>query len=246
MNRTSAARIGSHREGPRLRRTETVVMLAGQALVADPSGALWWEAAGTLVVADLHLEKGSAHAARGIFLPPYDTAATLEALRRSIARYRPKRIVLLGDSFHDGRGPGRMAPADRQALVTLQRGSDWVWIAGNHDPDLAAAGLAGCHLQRLSEAGLSFVHLPSAANVSGEVAGHLHPAARIAGRGRSVRCRAFVSDRTRLILPAFGAFTGGLNVLDGAIRGLFGGEMRIMAVGEDAVYPVSLASCLPD
>lgn len=246
MNRAAQATIDTHRDGPGPRRADAVVVLAGQTLLADPSGALWWEAARTLVVADLHLEKGSAHAARGIFLPPYDTAATLSALERTIGRYRPARLILLGDSFHDGGGPGRMAPADRQALGALQRGADWVWIAGNHDPDLAGAGLPGRHLERLSDAGLSFVHVPTAAAVSGEVAGHLHPAARIAGRGRSVRRRAFVSDRSRLILPAFGAFTGGLNVLDGAIRGLFGRDFRVMAVGDDAVYPVGQASCLPD
>ncbi|WP_439572278.1 ligase-associated DNA damage response endonuclease PdeM [Phreatobacter sp.] len=232
------------RPGPR--RPETLATVAGHDLVADPSGALWWEAPRTLVVSDLHLEKGSAHAARGIFLPPYDTAATLSALRAVMARYRPARVILLGDSFHDGGGPDRMATDDRQGLLALQRGADWVWIAGNHDPDLSGAGFAGLHATQFVEAGLSFVHIPSQAAAAGEIAGHLHPVARIAGRGRSVRRRAFVGDGTRLVLPAFGAFTGGLNVLDPAIRSLFGRTFSVLAVGDEAVYPVGRASCLPD
>lgn len=246
MNRAAAGALTAIDAGAPPARPQAVVTVAGQPLVADPSGALWWEAARTLVVSDLHLEKGSAHAARGIFLPPYDTAATLAALDRVIARYRPARLILLGDSFHDGGGPARMAPQDRQTLARLQHGADWIWIAGNHDPDLARAGLPGQHRERIEEAGLRFVHVPSAAGAAGEIAGHLHPAARIAGRGRSVRRRAFVGDGTRLVMPAFGAFTGGLNVLDHAIRGLFGRDIVILAVGDVAVYPVGRSSCLPD
>lgn len=250
MNRAAAGALSPTHAGFRPDRAETVTRVAGHALVADPSGALWWESARTLVVADLHLEKGSAHAARGIFLPPYDTAATLAVLGRVVARYRPARVILLGDSFHDGEGPDRMAPDDRQALARLQRGADWIWIAGNHDPDLSLAGLPGLHMERLDEAGLGFVHIPSARAAdrppaAGEIAGHLHPAARIAGRGRSVRCRAFIGDAMRLVMPAFGAFAGGLNVLDPAIRGLFGRTFDVLAVGDGAVYPVGRASCLP-
>ena len=114
-----------------------MLTLAGVTLVADPAGALYWPDEKLLVVADLHLEKGSAFAARGVLLPPYDTAATLARLARLIERYAPRLVVALGDSFHDGGGPARMADISRAALTALQRGRDWVWIAGNHDPDPA-------------------------------------------------------------------------------------------------------------
>src|SRR5437667_3013596 len=114
------------------------VTVAGVTMVADLSGALFWEQQRLLVVSDLHLEKGSSFAARGVLLPPYDTAATLARLARVIARYAPRLVVALGDSFHDGGGPARVAESDRAALEALQRGRDWIWIAGNHDPEPVA------------------------------------------------------------------------------------------------------------
>jgi uncharacterized protein len=113
-----------------------VVEIAGAALLADPAGALYWPDERLLVVADLHLEKGSAFAVRGVLLPPYDTLTTLARLAKLIERYRPGLVIALGDSFHDGGGPARMSNVSRAALQALQRGRDWVWIAGNHDPDL--------------------------------------------------------------------------------------------------------------
>src|SRR5258708_30260625 len=108
-------------------------MLADVGLHADVAGALYWPEQGMLVVADLHLEKGSAFAERGVLLPPYDTAATLARLGRVIARYAPRTVIALGDSFHDDGGPARVMDQDRAALTLLQRGRDWIWIAGNHD-----------------------------------------------------------------------------------------------------------------
>ena len=105
--------------------------------VADPDGALYWPEQSLLAVADLHLEKGSSFAARGQLLPPYDTAATLQRLARLIARYAPRCVVALGDSFHDGGGPARLSDADRENLRALQRGRDWLWLTGNHDPEPA-------------------------------------------------------------------------------------------------------------
>ncbi len=113
------------------------VSIAGVALVADCAGALYWPEEGVLALADLHLEKGSSFAARGVLLPPYDTAATLARLARLIARYAPRVVIALGDSFHDGDGPARIAATDRATLAALQRGRDWIWITGNHDPDPA-------------------------------------------------------------------------------------------------------------
>jgi len=113
------------------------IAVAGATLVADCAGALYWPDESLLVVADLHLEKGSAFAARGVLLPPYDTAATLARLAMLIERYAPRLVIALGDSFHDGGGPARMSDISRAGLKTLQRGRDWLWIAGNHDPDPA-------------------------------------------------------------------------------------------------------------
>src|SRR6266436_7897727 len=113
------------------------ITVAGVAVVIDCAGALYWPDERVLAVADLHLEKGSSFAARGVLLPPYDTAATLARLAALIARYAPRVVVALGDSFHDGRGPARLADTDRATLRSLQHGRDWIWITGNHDPDPA-------------------------------------------------------------------------------------------------------------
>src|SRR3954471_3693529 len=111
--------------------------LGSVTLAADCAGALYWPDESLLVVADLHLEKGSSFARRGMLLPPYDTTETLARLARLIACYAPRRVIALGDNFHDGDGPARLSPADRTSLAALQRGRDWIWIAGNHDPDPA-------------------------------------------------------------------------------------------------------------
>lgn len=224
---------------------ETVLTVGTEHFVADCAGALFWDDTRTLVVSDLHLEKGSSFAQRGRFLPPYDTGMTLAVLTVLVARYRPRRVVALGDSFHDGAGPARMGEADRAALSGLQRGLDWLWIAGNHDPDLSAA-LPGAHARRLEEKGIAFIHEPTARPTGPEIAGHLHPCAKIRGRGRSVRRRAFVHDGARLVMPALGAYAGGLNLRDPAIAGLFSRGMSVHMLGEDRLYAVGHGQCWPD
>ena len=133
------------------------VLLGDVTLLADCAGALYWPDEQLLLVADLHLEKGSAFAARGVLLPPYDTAATLARLARLVERYAPRLVVALGDNFHDDRGPLRMSAADRAALKLLQRGRDWIWIAGNHDPNLPD-GIGGGHADLLALGPLTFRH----------------------------------------------------------------------------------------
>jgi DNA ligase-associated metallophosphoesterase len=225
-------------------RADHVVALAGIALIADPAGALYWPDHGLLAVADLHLEKGSSFAARGQLLPPYDTAATLARLARLIARYAPRCVLALGDSFHDGGGPERLSGEDRDNLHALQRGRDWIWITGNHDPE-AAANVGGDFHAAYSLGALTFRHLPIGA--AGEIAGHLHPVARIAQRGRAVSRRCFAADATRLVMPAFGAYTGGLNVRDAAFADLFG-TLKFTAhmLGEGRLYAFAAKRCLPD
>ena len=221
-----------------------MVSISEVALTADPAGALYWPEQSLLAVADLHLEKGSSFAVRGMLLPPYDTAATLQRLGRLIARYAPRVVVALGDSFHDGGGPARLARGDRDNLSALQRGRDWIWLTGNHDPE-PAADIGGTFDATLNVGALTFRHLPSGAK--GEIAGHLHPVARVAHRGRAVSRRCFAADATRLVMPAFGAFTGGLNIRDAAFADLFG-TLKFTAhmLGEDRLYAFAAKRCRPD
>lgn len=204
-------------------RGETIAV-AGVTLVADVAGALYWAEERLLVVSDLHLEKGSSFARRGVLLPPYDTAMTLERLAGVLSHYAVRTVVALGDSFHDQDGPGRLAAADHARLRELQCGRDWVWIAGNHDPDPANC-LGGIFATSLGLWPLSFRHEPTPRAGAGEIAGHLHPVARISRRGHTLTRRCFVSDGERLVMPAFGAYAGGLNVRNAAFVDVFGGPV---------------------
>jgi uncharacterized protein len=225
---------------------EHVVEMVGVPLVADPAGALYWPDERLLVVADLHLEKGSAFAVRGVLLPPYDTATTLARLAKLIERYRPGLVIALGDSFHDGGGPARMPGVSRAALAALQRGRDWLWIAGNHDPHLPS-DIGGRVAAILSIGSLIFRHEPSAKPCDGEIAGHLHPLARVARRGRGISRRCFAGDGKRLVMPAFGAYAGGLNVRDRAIVALFGAlSFTAHLLGDGRLYAIPAARCLSD
>jgi DNA ligase-associated metallophosphoesterase len=248
-SRASAPSLaGGGKGGSRLSpgRADHGITIAGVTVIADPAGALCWPEEALLVVADLHLEKGSAYAARGVLLPPYDTSATLARLARLVERYAPRVVVALGDSFHDGGGPARIGAADRATLAALQRGRDWIWIAGNHDPD-PADGIGGRFAATLALGPLTLRHEPSAQPGEGEIAGHLHPLARIARRGRAVSRRCFASDGKRLVMPAFGAYAGGLNVRDRAIAALFATlDFTAHMLGERRLYAVAAERCLPD
>lgn len=201
--------------------------IAGEPALFDVSGALYLPRLGTMVVSDLHLEKGSSLARRGALLPPYDTADTLTRLRAAVFRHAPCVVVCLGDSFHDGDGSARMPEPYRQMLGALMAGRDWLWISGNHDPD-APEGLGGDAVREIALGDLVFRHEPSPVVGRGEIAGHLHPGARIVQRGRSLRRRCFATDGYRLVMPAFGSFTGSLNVLDRAFAGLFRSESLVV------------------
>jgi len=219
-------------------------MVGSVAFVADPDGALYWPEQGLLAVADLHLEKGSSFAARGMLLPPYDTAATLARLARLITYYAPRCVVALGDSFHDGDGPARLGDGDREGLRIMQRGREWIWITGNHDPE-PADGIGGTFTDSLVSGPLTFRHLPG--DAPGEVSGHLHPVAHISHRGRAVTRRCFAADKNRLVMPAFGAFTGGLNIRDAAFADLFGTlAFTAHLLGDGRVYSFAAKRCLPD
>jgi len=228
----------------------TQIEVAGAAFVGDPAGALYWPEPGLLAVADLHLEKGSSFAARGVLLPPYDTAATLGRLARLIAHYAPRLVVALGDSFHDRDGPARIAETDRATLRALQRGREWIWIAGNHDPE-PAPSIGGGFCEVLACDPIVFRHAPEVCDIDGEfdgeIAGHLHPVARVAQRGRTTSRRCFAGDGRRLVMPAFGAYTGGLNVRDRAFADVFGTlAFTAHMLGERRLYAIAARRCLAD
>jgi len=219
--------------------------LAGEAARLLPSGALVLVAHSTLVVADLHLEKGSAFAARGQLLPPLDTRETLRRLAADAAAQAPRRILFLGDAFHDRQASRRMSGEDRAALEALGRGSELVWITGNHDPE-PDGDLPGEAADEVRLGGLVLRHEPEPGAAPGEIAGHLHPCARIATPRGAVRRRCLVTDGERAVLPAYGAFTGGLNVLDAAFAGLFRGTPVVAALGDSRVHAAGVRSLRPD
>ncbi len=215
------------------------VQLQGAECALRCSGALWLPFERALVAGDLHLEKGSAYAARGQLLPPYDTADTLDRLEREVAALDPRLVVLLGDSFHDARALSRLAPAHHLRLAKLAMGRTLVWAEGNHDIALleeGAAHLPGEVAGEVRLGGLILRHEPQPGRQPGEVAGHLHPCIKLA-RGRAgIRRRAFVTDGERLILPAFGAYAGGLNVRDAAFGALFTAPPLCAALGDRKVH----------
>ncbi len=210
-----------------------------------PSGALWVEGSRVLIVADLHLEKGSAYAARGQMLPPYDTAETLRRLTAETESLKPDVVVLLGDTFHDGGSEDRLAARDAEGLRALARGRTLVWVVGNHDADGPRA-LPGEVIDEMALAGLTLRHEPQDGPQAGEVAGHLHPAARVSTAKGTVRRRCFVTDGDRLILPAFGAYAGGLNIRDAAFGGLFARPPLAGALGASKVHAVGWRSLTGD
>jgi uncharacterized protein len=206
-------------------------------LALDQSGALYIEDAKLLVVSDMHLEKGTSWGRRGIFLPPYDSVVTLSLLANVMDRYRPETLVFLGDSFHDIGGPGRLQKADLATLNLLTSRQQTFWIAGNHDPDLADV-LTGKSCDELALGKFLFRHVPQTLRGDAfEIAGHLHPVASVSGRGRAVRRRCFATDHGRMILPAFGAYTGGLNIRDVAFKGLFDQKtFTAHVIGDKQIY----------
>ena len=227
-------------------RQTPVLTVNGTRLLADISGVAFEPETATLLVADLHFEKGSAFAARGQMLPPYDTRETLRRLSAAIDRLQARRVFALGDSFHDLGADGRMHDSDAQTLATLVSAvEDWLWIEGNHDPE-PPARFGGGTAPQAELASLVLRHEPTDGPCPGEVAGHLHPCARVSVRGRGLRRRCFATDGERLVLPAFGAFTGGLNVCDPAWHSVFDGRPTAWMLGDAGVFPVPGQRLRPD
>ena len=215
--------------------------VVGVELLADLSGALFWKEQSLLVVSDLHLEKGSSFATRGVLLPPYDTVATLSRLAAVIARHDPRRVIALGDSFHDRRAHERLAAPDREALAAMQDRREWIWIAGNHDPALPS-NLGGVVASEVAIGSIMFRHEPTGA--AGEIAGHLHPKARVATRGRAMERRCFACDGERAVMPAFGAYTGGLSIRDAAFAKIFqSAGFMAHVLGDNRLHVIAASRC---
>lgn len=215
--------------------------LAGAALSAQASGALWWPEQRLLCVADLHLGRSERLARRGgTLLPPYETAETLDRLASEFRRLAPALVVCLGDSFDDDAAAEALDPGDAARLTALMAGRDWVWVAGNHDPAPLARG--GRRLAALRLGPLTFRHEAAAAAAPGEVSGHVHPKVRLGLRGASLTRACFLYDARRLVLPAFGAYTGGLGAGHPAVAALFGADATAILTGEPCLS-LPLAAC---
>ena len=220
---------------------QQLVAIAGRSFIADENGALFDPSCRSLIIADLLFEKGSALAAKGSFLPPYDTRVTLNRLARVVDYYDPCHVIALGDSLHDCGAAVRIAPEDLSALRDIQTGRIWTWVTGNHDPEVPEL-FGGACVDEMALGPVVLRHVPGNDLVKdgGELAGHLHPAARLSKRGVGVRRPCFVGDARRLVMPSFGSFTGGLNVRNDAFSGLFEPATRqVWMCGRDGVYPVA-------
>ena len=221
--------------------TPAPVHLAGERLMLDPDGALFWPAQRLLAVADLHFEKGSAAAVQGSLLPPWDTRTTLDRLAALLRRYSPETVVALGDSFHDAKGSGRLHPHDLARLHLFGAAHRFVWVLGNHDP-APPDNIAGMAVTELCVGPLRFLHQTLPGPAAGEISGHHHPKAQVQTRAAVVSRPCFVFDSRRLMLPAFGAYTGGLDVRNPAIAGLFPRGGRVFLLGRDRLFSFPYAA----
>jgi DNA ligase-associated metallophosphoesterase len=219
--------------------TPAPIHIAGERLMLDPAGALIWPARKLLVVADLHLEKGSAFAAAGRLLPPYDSRETLQRLQLVLRRWRPARVLALGDSFHDAGGAARLPTAEAAMLRHMLAGVEMLWVLGNHDP-VAPAGLPGVAMAELADGPLVFRHEARPGPLKpGEISGHFHPKATMPTRCGGITRPCFVADAWRVMLPAFGAYTGGLDAADPAVAGLFPRGARLFLLGRERLFSMA-------
>ncbi|MFB0875602.1 MULTISPECIES: ligase-associated DNA damage response endonuclease PdeM [unclassified Sphingobium] len=204
---------------------------AGHIFLALPEAALFWPAQRALLVADLHFEKASWYARFGQFLPPHDSHATLDLIERLVERTGAQAVWSLGDSFHDRDGAARLAPDVREKLISLTERMDWTWITGNHDVGVATMP-GGRRVAEAELGGIWLRHEAQADDPRPEISGHFHPKLRLSLRGRHVSRRCFVGSATKLILPALGTLTGGLDAGHGEIR-------RAVGPGAAALVPVA-------
>lgn len=211
------------------------IALAGVDFIPDLSGALYAPDFKALLVADLHLEKGSSIARRRVHLPPYDTRSTLSQLMAVIAAAKPEQIIFLGDSFHDKWARERIDAADLATLRSITAEYRVIWITGNHDPS-PPDDIGGAIVTEVALGPVTLRHKPKRlAPDETEIAGHLHPAAEVAQRGHAIRCRCFIADSRRVIMPAFGSYTGALSVSAEPFAALFT-EFHVWMLGARAIH----------
>jgi DNA ligase-associated metallophosphoesterase len=214
---------------------------AGETFVASAAGALFWEAQQALLVADLHLEKASWYARLGQFLPPYDSHATLVSLAEEVDRSGATRLYCLGDSFHDRFGCERLPASSRALLEELTGRLDWTWIVGNHDPGFADH-CGGRIVEEAEVGGILLRHEARADEARPEISGHFHPKLRLSMNGRRISRRCFVASDRKLILPAFGSLTGGLDVRHPEIARAVSGEAVALVPVADRLLRFPIAA----
>jgi uncharacterized protein len=214
---------------------------AGETFYPTAEGALYWAAEQALLVADLHLEKASWFARFGQFLPPYDSHATLSALAAEVERTGAKRLYCLGDSFHDAFGCDRLPSNARELLQQLTSRLDWTWIVGNHDPGFADH-CGGRIEDEVELAGIILRHEAVRGEPRPEISGHFHPKLRLSLKGRRVSRRCFVASARKIIMPAFGSLTGGLDAHHPEILGSVGGNAAALVPVSDRLLRFPLAA----
>jgi len=203
--------------------------LAGADLIALASGALFWPAQSLLCVSDLHLGKSERRARLGEPpLPPYETRDTLARLEVDLKTSRATTVICLGDSFDDSAAAQALSEEEKLWIAAMQAGRRWVWIEGNHDP--GPVELGGTHLAELPLPPITFRHIAQPGQ-SGEISGHYHPKVTIRPRGRAISRPAFLIDSDKVILPAYGTYTGGLRSHDAALSTLMRPEALAVLTG---------------
>jgi len=229
----SADGLRTGAEAPALSGAATV--LAGAALLLRPAGTVFWPEESLLAVADLHLGRAERLAREGgALLPPYETIDTLDRLEAEVAAIGPRRVVCLGDSFDDADAARDLADEMTARIDRLAAGREWIWVGGNHDP--GPLDLPGTHRAGLEIGPLAFRHIAAPADpTAGEVSAHFHPKARLVRRGVAVSRPCFLADARRLILPAFGTYTGGLDARDPAFEALLGRDAVAWLTGREVL-----------
>lgn len=208
------------------------ILFGGHEFILHPTGALLWPAQQMLIVADLHLEKGSHYAQRGYFLPPYDSHETLRWLLDLCETVDCKKLLVLGDGFHDTKGFQRLGQKEKNLFMQLQN-YGLIWIKGNHDRDFMPFDSPA--LDAYTEGGILFRHEASK-DEGYEISGHFHPKIDLTHKGGFISCRCFIEDGRKMIIPAFGAYTGGLAISNPAIREHFSGISRYYAINSGKIY----------
>ncbi len=214
--------------------TTTTFTLAGAELTALPSGALWYAAEQLLCVSDLHLGKSERLARRsGMLVPPYDSQETLNRLAEDIHQWDPDQVICLGDNFDDNLSIAGVQDVELELLSAIKAGRIWTWITGNHDPGPVEVG--GTWRDEITVGPLAFRHIAQANPTQAEVSGHYHPKHRLNGARSAVTRKAFLFDATRVMMPAYGAYTGGLRSSDPVLRQLFGPKARAILTGPKTI-----------